>query len=102
MNLDLIKFLVEIIGTFFFVSIVVGTLYDHSLGPIAVVVALLASIYFGLKTSGSHFNPVVSMAMFFKNKLSFNLLIGYIISQAIGAGLAVKFNNMIMSSLAAV
>lgn len=99
MDIDLIKYIVEAIGTFFFVSVILNTLYDASLGPIAVVVALLASIYFGIQVSGAHFNPAVSVSMYLKNKLSFNLLIGYILSQLIGAGLAVKFNNVIRTVL---
>lgn len=93
------KFIVELIGTFFFISVILSTINNKiSLGPLApisIVVALLAVIYFGGSISGGHFNPAVSISMFLKNQINFTLLIGYIIFQIIGGCLAVVFNNFI-------
>ena len=61
--MDLVKVVVEILGTFFFLSVILQTLTDTSIGPIAVAVTLLAAIYFGASSSGAHFNPAVSFAM---------------------------------------
>ena len=47
---DINKFLIELLGTFFFVSVILNTLTlsaDNYTGPITVAVALLAAIYFG-------------------------------------------------------
>ena len=96
--LDLVKVVVEIIGTFFFLSVILRTLTDSSVGPIAVAVALLAAIYFGASTSGAHFNPAVSFSMLLKNKIEFNLFIAYVLAQLIGAALAVKFDNYLLLS----
>ncbi len=94
---DLVKVIVEILGTFFFLSVILNTLNDASIGAIGVAVTLLAAIYFGASTSGAHFNPAVSFAMFMKNRMELNLLIVYILSQLIGAALAVKFNNFVLT-----
>ena len=90
---DLLKVFVEIVGTFFFLSVILNTLTDASIGAIGVAVTLLAGIYFGANTSGAHFNPVVSFAMFMKNRMELNLFIAYVLAQLIGGALAVKFNN---------
>lgn len=95
--MDLVKVVVEILGTFFFLSVILQTLTDTSIGPIAVAVTLLAAIYFGASSSGAHFNPAVSFAMFMKNKMEMNLLVTYILAQLVGAALAVKFNNFILA-----
>jgi aquaporin Z len=94
---DLVKVVVEILGTFFFLSVILQTLTDSSIGPTAVAVTLLGAIYFGASTSGAHFNPAVSFAMLMKNKMEMNLFIAYVLSQLIGAALAVKFNNFILT-----
>ena len=95
--MDLVKVVVEVLGTFFFLSVILQTLTDSSLGPIAVAVTLLAAIYFGASSSGAHFNPAVSFAMFMKNKIGLNLLMTYVLSQLVGAALAVKFNNFLLT-----
>jgi len=95
--MDLVKVVVEILGTFFFLSVILQTLTDTSIGPIAVAVTLLSAIYFGASSSGAHFNPAVSFAMFMKNKMEMNLLVTYVLAQLVGAALAVKFNNFILA-----
>jgi aquaporin Z len=95
--MDLVKVVVEILGTFFFLSVILQTLTDASIGPIAVAVTLLAAIYFGASSSGAHFNPAVSFAMFMKNKMDMNLLVTYVLAQLVGAALAVKFNGFIIA-----
>ncbi len=94
---DLVKVIVEILGTFFFLSVILHTLTDASVGAIGVAVTLLAAIYFGASTSGAHFNPAVSFAMFMKNKMEVNLFIAYVLAQLIGAATAVKFNNFLLT-----
>ena len=95
---DASKFIVEFVGTFFFLSVILNTLSltDPISGPISVAVALLAAIYFGGKISGGHFNPAVSLSMYVKKQISASLLIGYVLFQILGALLAVGFNMYIM------
>jgi aquaporin Z len=95
--IDLVKVVVEVLGTFFFLSVILRTLSDSSIGGVGIAAALLGAIYFGASTSGAHFNPAVSFAMFMKNKMEINLLIGYVLAQLIGAALAVKFDNYLLT-----
>lgn len=97
--MDLVKVVVEILGTFFFLSVILQTLTDTSIGPIAVAVTLLGAIYFGASTSGAHFNPAVSFSMFMRGVKDFdlNVLITYVLAQLVGAALAVKFNSFIIA-----
>jgi aquaporin Z len=92
---DLVKVVVEILGTFFFLSVIIRTLTDSTIGAFGVAATLLAAIYFAASTSGAHFNPAVTFAMFMKNKIELNLFIAYVLAQLIGAALAVKFDNFI-------
>jgi aquaporin Z len=95
--METLKVIVEMLGTFFFLSVILQTLTNREIGPTAVAVTLLAVIYFGASTSGAHFNPAVSFAMFMKNKMDMQLLVTYVLAQLIGATLAVKFNNVLFA-----
>jgi aquaporin Z len=88
---------VEIIGTFIFFSIILSAVAESSYGPIAIAVGLLAAIYFGGKISGGHYNPAVSIMMFFKGSLSLPTMIGYIIAQITGALLALLMNSYLIA-----
>ena len=94
--LDIAKLSVETIGTFIFLSVILQTLNDKSIGPQAVAITLLAVIYFGVSTSGAHFNPAVSAAMFFENHIDLETMGYYVASQLLGAFLAVKFYNLVL------
>jgi aquaporin Z len=56
--------------------------------PFAFGLALLAGLYAFAETSGGHFNPAVSLAMFLDRRLSVPDLAGYWIAQFAGAILA--------------
>ncbi|WP_103664905.1 MIP/aquaporin family protein [Gracilimonas amylolytica] len=73
-------YVTEAVGTFFLVMV-----FGISGDPLAVGLTLMALIYIGYPTSGAHFNPAVSIAFFFKRKLSFAELTGYLFCQVIGA-----------------
>ena len=87
----MIKYIVELVGTFIFLSVILKTG-----NPIAIAISLAAVIYFGGYVSGGHFNPAVSFMMYLHNKINIENMVIYIISQLIGAALAfyyVTFNN---------
>jgi glycerol uptake facilitator-like aquaporin len=88
---DINKYVVEAVGTFFFLSVILHTLTDNTLGPHAVAIALLAAIYFGNSVSGAHFNPAVSFVMFLENKLTFNLFIAYFPQETVSQKLLYPF-----------
>ena len=75
----MINFLVEFIGTFTFLSVILATGQALPIG-----LALAASIYWGGAMSGGHFNPAVSVMMAVNGKLSNMNLIGYLLSQVLG------------------
>jgi aquaporin Z len=77
------KFLVEFLGTLFFLFTIISA-GNH---PLAIGGALALAIYLGGKISGGNFNPAVSVMMVVAGKLSKQDLIGYILAQVLG-GLA--------------
>jgi glycerol uptake facilitator-like aquaporin len=84
--MDLIKFLVEFIGTFIFLSVILITGQAIPIG-----VALAAMVYWGGSISGGAFNPAVSLALFMKKQLNGLQLCGYFVAQFIGAVCAFYF-----------
>tara|TARA_B100000780_G_C21084529_1_gene436865 strand:+ start:221 stop:493 length:273 start_codon:yes stop_codon:yes gene_type:complete len=76
----MIDYLVEFIGTFIFLSVIIVTG-----NPIAIAMALATMIYFGGKVSGGHFNPAVNVMMYLNKKLSTTKLIGQTVAQLLGA-----------------
>jgi aquaporin Z len=75
----MINLLVEFIGTFTFLSVILSTGQALPIG-----LALAASIYWGGSISGGHFNPAVSVMMAVNGKISTMNLIGYILAQVLG------------------
>lgn len=96
---DTNKYIVEAVGTFVFLSVIMHSMTDKSIGGPGIAIALLAVIYLGSSISGGHFNPAVSVAMFMEKQISYNLLLGYIIAQLVGAAGAWKFNDVILKNL---
>ena len=94
--LDIAKLSVEAIGTFIFLCVILQTLSDRTIGPHAVAITLLAVLYFGASTSGAHFNPAVSAAMYFEHQIDLETLIYFVSAQLVGAFLAVKFYNLVL------
>jgi aquaporin Z len=86
----------ELLGAFVLVFVgttaIVGAGREHY--PVLLVaafafgLALLAGLYAFAEVSGGHFNPAVSLAMFFDRRLSGIDLIGYWVAQFAGAILA--------------
>jgi len=73
------NYLVEFIGTLFFVYVILATG-----NPLAIGVALALIIIVASKSSGGHVNPAVSIAMASAGKLNINELLPYIIAQVLG------------------
>ena len=76
------KYLVEFLGTLFFLYVIMATGDAFAIGA-----ALAIAIMIGGPISGGNFNPAVSVMMFNAGKLSKKDLIPYIIAQVAG-GLA--------------
>lgn len=89
------KYISEFIGTAILVVLGCGTAMLVGCDPTRGTGYLLTALAFGLaivanaysvgNVSGCHINPAVSVGMFFAGKLKLRDLIGYIISQCLGA-----------------
>ena len=81
-----LSLVVEFIGTFIFLSVILKT--GEAL-PIAI--ALAAAIFFGGKYSGGNFNPAVSFMMYLNSKLDLQTMVAYILVQLIAGACAYFF-----------
>ena len=90
----LTKIIVEFIGTFIFLSVILS-----SGEAIPIGVALTAVILFGGNISGGHYNPAVSTMMLLKDSINLTDYSGYIVAQLLGGIAAYYFhkNNYIYS-----
>lgn len=75
------KYLVEFLGTLFFVYIILATGNAIAIGAAMAIIVMV-----GGNISGGNFNPAVSVAMVAAGKLSSSELLPYILAQ-IGGGL---------------
>ena len=85
------KLLVEFIGTFLFLSVILA-----SGQPLPVAISLAAVLYFGAKTSGGHFNPAVSTMFLAKGDINFNTFLGYVVVQVLGGLAALQFKTNVL------
>lgn len=82
------KYFVEFLGTLFLTYIIFLTGNYLAIGA-----ALAIAVFLGGNISGGAFNPAVAIAMFYDGRLSSNDLVPYIVSQVLGAlvALLIKF-----------
>jgi aquaporin Z len=78
----MLNYLVEFLGTFLFLSVVISTT-----NPLLISGALLTVILLIGKISGCHVNPAISVMLWAKGALSNQDLLGYVLAQITG-GLA--------------
>jgi|UniRef100_A0A6C0DCY9 glycerol uptake facilitator-like aquaporin len=79
------KYLVEFLGTAFFVYIILATGNPIAIGAALTFVILLVS-----NISGGHINPAVSITMASAGKLPINDLVPYCVSQILGGLVALE------------
>jgi aquaporin Z len=90
---NMLKYLVEFLGTFLFLAVIVATGQ-----PVLIALALLAVILLGGSISGGHFNPAVSLMFWAKGALTNADLAGYVIAQGLGGlGALALFNALTRS-----
>jgi aquaporin Z len=75
----MLSYLVEFLGTFLFLSVVVATT-----NPLLISGALLTVILLIGKISGAHVNPAISVMLWAKGALSNKDLLGYVVAQIAG------------------
>jgi aquaporin Z len=86
----MLAYLVEFLGTFLFLSVIVATGQ-----PVLIALALLLVILLGGSVSGGHFNPAVSLMFYAKGVLSAANLGGYIVAQSLGGLAALGVYSML-------
>jgi len=85
------KYFVEFIGTFFLVFTIGTVVIAPGIGlfaPLAIGAVLTAMIYAGGHISGAHYNPAVTLAVWFRGKINSGDVFPYIITQIIAAAVA--------------
>lgn len=85
----LLKFLSELVGTFFFLGVILATGEAIPIG-----IALAAAIFLTAKVSGGHLNPAVTTMMYAKGAIDTVTLVSYVIAQLLGGLLALTFFSM--------
>jgi len=89
-----VKYLVEFLGTFLFLYMILESSKYNQYQPFVIVIGLLAVILMFGAVSGGHFNPAITAAMWFKGDNSIEP-IGYIAAQVLGAVAAFKVHALI-------
>jgi aquaporin Z len=95
------KYVVEFIGTFFFVMAICmaeGSSLGQ-FGPLAIGMTLIMLVYSSGHISGSHLNPAVSLAVYLRGKLNGGDLLPYMVGQFLGATLASMLSGFLLTSL---
>ena len=84
------KYLVEFLGTMFFLYVIL------TIGnPLAIGMALVLAIMVGGKVSGGNFNPAVSLMMTMAGRLPIKELLPYIVAQLLGGVAALQLSKVI-------
>lgn len=90
------KLLVEFIGTFFLVFVVL-----LSGNPLAIGCILMAMVYMGGHISGGHYNPAVTLAVLVRGKIKMNEALMYMVIQIAGAIAAAVMYYLVYGKTAA-
>jgi aquaporin Z len=89
-NKALMKYLMEYLGTLLFVFVIL-----KMPNPLVIGLTLALLIFVASTTSGGHFNPAVSMAMWVRKSLRTNDALMYMVMQLLGGYSAYKLSKMI-------
>ncbi len=90
--MNLFAVLVEFIGTFIFLSVIVATGNAWAIGLTLAIVA-----YLGGAISGGHFNPAVTVMTLYNRGIAADSAAAYIVAQVVAGLLAVSVYNRLKS-----
>ena len=88
--MNVLAVLVEFLGTFIFLSVIVATGNPWAIGATLAVLAFLAS-----NISGGHFNPAVTLMMLYNRGIAADSASAYVVAQVAAGLLAVTAFNML-------
>jgi aquaporin Z len=92
---DMMKYLVELIGTFFLVATVGFTVVEPGAGtlaPLAIGSVLMVMVYAGGHVSGGHCNPAVALAVWLRGRCPTTDVAWYMAAQVVGALIAAAWS----------
>lgn len=81
--------IVEFLGTFIFLSVIVATG-----NPWAIGATLAILIFLGLDVSGGHYNPAVTLMTLYNKEIGATAAGFYIVAQVAGGILAITLHNL--------
>jgi len=85
----MMKYLVELIGTFFLVATIGFTVLEpgsaKEMAPLAIGSILMVMIFAGGYISGGHYNPAVTLAVCLRGKCPASDVVPYWVAQVLGA-----------------
>ena len=90
--MELNKYLVEFLGTTFFLYVILATG-----NALAIGAALALAIFVGGKISGGHFNPAVTVVKYIQNSVNMSDALFYVVAQVLGGVAALQFNNNVLA-----
>jgi glycerol uptake facilitator-like aquaporin len=82
--------LVEFLGTFIFLSVIVATGNPWAIGATLAVLA-----YLGGDVSGGHYNPAVTLMTLYNKTITISTAAAYILAQVAGGILAITTYNVL-------
>jgi glycerol uptake facilitator-like aquaporin len=91
--MNALAILVEFLGTFIFLSVIVATGNAWAIGATLAVLVLL-----GGSVSGGHFNPAVTVMTLFNRGIAAENAMAYIVAQIAGGLAAVTVYNRLQKS----
>lgn len=92
------NFIVETLGSFLFILVILSTANAAQFAPFAIAGALMFCIYAFGQVSGGHFNPAVSVAAWVRGVLPAKELPYYIGAQVLGGILAALVSTLLFST----
>lgn len=95
------KYVVELIGTFFFVLVIGCVVVGNAVGaltPLAIGSALMVMIYAGGHISGGHYNPAVTVGVWIRGSCEAKDVLPYMVAQLVGAGLAAGVTRFLVGA----
>lgn len=93
------KYAMEALGTLFLVlTICLSVRSENPLAALAIGGILAVMVYAGGRISGGHYNPAVTLGVYFRGGMDFRHVIPYMLSQLVGAILGALLAYAIMGT----
>lgn len=93
------KYAMEVLGALFLtLTICLAVRSENPLAALAIGGVLAVMVYAGGRISGGHYNPAVTLSVYFRGGMDFRHVIPYMLSQLVGAALGALLAYAIMDA----